>query len=192
MRQMPHDPLYAAAALGQLKAAEERLLEAQHERRRAIVAAVRADIPLREVADAAHCSHETIRRIVAADGEVTVEFADHGYPLPGQTIELLIYKLAGFGNGTFAPDLKVLGGGTEWLAAAGGLASELHAAMADEDGEPVYLDEARGFALHQTLRLTEMTRPSILSRLAEALRDAYGYPPDQQTAPLYEKADGCS
>jgi hypothetical protein len=183
---MPHDPLHAAAALSQLKAAQARFLEAQDERRHAIVAAVRADIPLREVADAAHCSHETIRRIVAADGEVTVEFAGHGYPVPGQTIELLIYKLAGFAGGTFAPDLKLLGVGTEWLATAGVLANELHAAMVDEEGKPVPLDDPRGFALHQILRLTEMTRPSSLSRLAEALSDAYGYPPYQETALLHE------
>ena len=57
------------------------------------------------------------------------------------------------------------------------LADELHAAMADEDGTPVGLDDARAFALHQVLRLTEMTRPSTLSSLAERLRDKYGYPP---------------
>jgi hypothetical protein len=54
--------------------------------------------------------------------------------------------------------------------------------MADEDGNPVQLDEATAFALHQVLRLTQMTRPSTLYSLAEALRDAYGYPPYPEAA----------
>lgn len=174
---MPHDPMKAADALSRLQVAEARFLEAQEERRQAILESVRTDVPLREVAQVARCSHETIRRIVAADGAVTLEFDGHAYPLPGQTIDLLVYKLAGNARGTFAHDLELLGAGSAWLAAATVLADELHAAMADEDGNPLVLDEARAFALHQVLRLTEMTRPSILSSLAEALRETYGYPP---------------
>ena len=174
---MPHDPLHAAKALSRLQVAEARFLEVQEERRQAILGSVRADVPLREVAQVAHCSHETIRRIVAADGAVTLELDNHAYPLPGQTIDLLIYKLAGNARGTFASDLDLLGAGTSWLVAAGALADELHAAVADEEGKPVQLDQPRAFALHQVLRLTEMTRPSTLSSLAEVLRDKYGYPP---------------
>jgi hypothetical protein len=174
---MPHDPLTAAQTLSRLQIAESRFLEAQEERRQAILESVRADIPLREVAEIAHCSHETIRRIVAADGAVTLELGGHTFPLPGQTVELLIYKLAGNASGAFACDLELLGAGSDWLAAAGVLAGELHAAMVDEDGTPVGLDDARAFALHQVLRLTEMRRPSTLSSLAERLRDKYGYPP---------------
>jgi len=74
---MPHDPIQAAHALSRLQVAESRFLEAQEERRQAILESVRADVPLREVAEIAHCSHETIRRIVAADGAVTIEFGDH-------------------------------------------------------------------------------------------------------------------
>ncbi len=167
----------AAQALSRLQVAEVRFLKAQEERRQAILELVRADVPLREVAQVAHCSHETIRRIVAADGAVTLELDGHMYPLPGQTVNLLIYKLAGNARGNFARDLEMLDAGTAWLAAAGLLADELHAAMADEEGKPVRLDDARAFALHQVLRLTEMTRPSTLYRLAESLRDIYGYPP---------------
>lgn len=177
MCQMPHDPIQAAHALSRLQVAESRFLEAQEERRQAILESVRADVPLREVAEIAHCSHETIRRIVAADGAVTIEFGDHAYPLPGQTVDLLVYKLAGHSRGAFARDLEVLGAGSGWLAAAGALADELHAGVADEKGKPVRLDEARAFALHQVLRLTEMTRPSSLFSLAKVLRDKYGYPP---------------
>lgn len=174
---MPHEPLQAAGALSRLRAADARFLEAQEERRRAIVEAVRADIPLRDVADAARCSHETIRRIIAADGAVTIEFGEHAYVLPGQTVELLIYKLAGNADGRFAADLNVLGAGTGWLPAAGALADELHAATADESGCALQLDDKRAFALHQVLRLTQMTRPTALSSLAEALANSYGYPP---------------
>ena len=167
----------AAEALSRLQVAQTRFVEAQEERRQAILEAVRADVPLREVAQEARCSHETIRRIVAADGAVTLEFDRHPYPLPGQTIELLIYKLAGNASGGFARDLDELGAGTDWLPAAGLLADQLHAAMGDEDGRPVRLDEPRAFALHQVLRFTAKTRPSTLSGLADVLSERYGYPP---------------
>lgn len=175
--QMPHDPIGAAHALSRLQVAQARFVEAQEERRQAILESVRADVPLREVADVAGCSHETIRRVVAADGAVTLEFDGHTYPLPGQTIDLLVYKLAGNAHGTFARDLERLDAGTAWLPAAGVLADELHAATADGEGNPVVLDDLRAFALHQVLRLTEMMRPSVLSNLAEVLRNKYGYPP---------------
>lgn len=174
---MPHDPLNAAQALSQLQIAESRFLEAQEKRRQAILESAQADIPLREIAEIAHCSHETIRRIVAADGAVTLELDRHTFSLPGQTVELLIYKLAGNASGAFARDLEMLGAGSGWLVAARVLADELHAAMADDNGAPVALDDARAFALHQVLRLTEMTRPNTLSSLAERLRDKYGLPP---------------
>jgi hypothetical protein len=174
---MPHDPILAAEAISRLKLAEAQFVEAQEHRRQAILESVRADVPLREVADIAHCSHETIRRIVAADGAVSIEYDGHLYTLPGQTVDLLIYKLAGNARGAFARDLDLLEAGDAWLAAAGILADELHAGMADENGQPIRLDDARAFALHQVLRLTQMTRPSTLASLAEALRERYGYPP---------------
>ena len=167
----------AARALSRLQVAQTRFVEAQEERRQAILELVRSDVSLREVAQEARCSYETIRRIVAADGAVTLALDGHAYPLPGQTIELLIYKLAGNARGTFAHDLDDLGAGTEWLAAAGLLADELHIAMQDEEGQPVRLDEPRAFALHQVLRFTAKTRPSTLSSLADVLSDRYGYPP---------------
>lgn len=174
---MPYDPLVAAQALSRLNEVESRFLQVQEERRRAIVEAARADIPLRDVASAARCSHETVRRIVAADGEVTVEFAGRSYLLGGQTVELLIYKLAGHANGTFAADPALLDAGDGWLPAAGALANELHASMADEEGAPLILDDARAFALHQVLRHTGKGNPSVLSDLAEALTNRYGFPP---------------
>lgn len=167
----------AADALSRLQIAEAHFTEAQEARRQAILESVRADVPLREVAQVARCSHETIRRIVAADGEVTVEFDGHAYPLPGQTVEVLVYKLAGNARRIFARDLERINAGTGWLASAGVLADEMHTAMADEEGKPVGLNEATAFALHQVLRFTEMNRPSALSRLADSLRKRYGYPP---------------
>ena len=162
---------------GRLRVAEEHFLEAQEERRQAILESVRADVPLREVAQLARCSHETIRRIVAADGAVAIALDGQEYLLPGKTIDLLIYKLAGNARGSFPHDVQLLNAGGGWLAAAGALADELHAAMGDDDGKPVELDEARAFALWQVLRATEMMRPSTLHSLAERLRQRYGYPP---------------
>lgn len=134
-------------------------------------------MPLREVAQLARCSHETIRRIVAADGAVAITLDGQEYLLPGKTIDLLIYKLAGNARGSFPNDVQLLNAGGGWLASAGALADELHAAMGDDDGKAVELDEARAFALWQVLRATEMMRPSTLHSLAERLRQRYGYPP---------------
>jgi hypothetical protein len=173
---MPHDPILAANALRKLALSHERFVLAQEDRRQAIVEAVKADIPLRDVGEAAHCSHETIRRIVAADGQATVSFDGHEYLLAGRTVDLLVYKLAGYGNGTFA-DLERLNAGNEWPKAAGWLASDFQTAMSDDSGQPVVLDQERGFALHQVLRGTAKGNPSTLSELAQALGDRYGYPP---------------
>jgi hypothetical protein len=167
----------AAQAMGRLRAAEEHFVEAQEERRQAILDAVRADVPLRDVAELARCSHETIRRIVAAHGAVAIALDGQEYVLPGQTIDLLIYKLAGNARGSFPKDVQLLKAGDRWLAAAGVLADELHAAMADDDGNPIEVDEPRAFALWQVLRATEMMRPSTLHDVAERLRQRYGYPP---------------
>jgi hypothetical protein len=163
--------------MGRLRAAEEHFVEAQEERRQPILDAVRADVPLREVAELARCSHETIRRIVAADGAVPIALDSQEYALPGKTIDLLIHKLADNARDSFPNDVQLLNAGDRWLAAAGALADELHAAMADDDGNTVDVDEPRAFALWQVLRATEMMRPSTLHDLAERLRQRYGYPP---------------
>lgn len=167
----------AALAISRLQVAEARFLEAQEERRNAILESVRSNVPLREVAEVAHCSHETIRRIVATDGAVTLEFDGQSYLLGGKTVELLIYKLAGNAHGRFAKDLDHLQAGDAWLPAAGALADELHAATADEDGATVHLDDPRAFALHQVLRFTNKGNPSILADLGERLGAKYRYPP---------------
>jgi hypothetical protein len=163
--------------MARLRVAEEHFLEAQEERRQAILESVRADVPLREVAQLARCSHETVRRMVAAKGAVVIALDGNEYLLPGKTIDLLVYKLAGNARGSFPNDVQLLNAGGGWLAAAGVLADELHAAKGDDDGKPVKLDEARGFAVWQVLRATEMMRPSTLHNLAERLRRRYGYPP---------------
>jgi hypothetical protein len=59
----------------------------------------------------------------------------------------------------------------------GWLRADLDAAMGNDDGKSVELDEVRAFALWQVLRATEMMRPSTLHALAERLRQRYGYPP---------------
>jgi hypothetical protein len=174
---MPHDPLRAADALAHLQHAQADYLQAQEARRQAILEAVRADVPLREVAEVARCSHETVRRLLAADGAVTLEFDGRTYPLPGQAVDVLVYKLAGHARGTFARDLGSLGAGSAWLPVAGALAEELHEAMSDDAGAAVRLDLPRAFALHLVLRHTEMARPSVLSELAENLAAKFGYPP---------------
>jgi hypothetical protein len=170
---MPHDPTAAALALARLQVAEQRFLEAQGDRRLAILDAVLADNPLRQVASTAHVSHDTIRRIVAKDGRVAIEFDGNEYRLSGQTIDDVLYKLTGFAHGAFSLNAAVHGTGNAWLAAAGDLAGQIEAARASETGDPVRLTDETAFALHQSLLQSAKTNPSVLLDLTEALRATY-------------------
>jgi hypothetical protein len=169
---MPADPLHSATTLARLVNADRAFRDAQEQRRQAIIEAVRAEIPLRDVAEAAGCSHESVRRIVAADGVITIEFQRTTYPLTKDNIELLIYKLAGYAAGRFPQDVELLGAGNAWLRPAGKLAAALQSALADEDGAPVTVGGKEAFALQQVLRLTYLTIPSTLARLRDALNEA--------------------
>jgi hypothetical protein len=170
---VPRDPLQAAAALAGVQNTQARFREVQEERRQAILAAVNADVPLREVAEAANISHETVRRIVAADGQVVIACDGDPYRLTGRQVEMLIYKLAGSAQGAFPGDIERLDAGTDWLPSAGKLAQQLQEAMADETGKPVKLDHTTGWALYLILRLTYFEGTSVLSRLFEALHTRY-------------------
>jgi hypothetical protein len=167
MRDVPLDTVGSATALARLVNANHDFRDAQELRRQAIIDAVQVGIPLREVADAAGCSHESVRRIVAADGVVVVELRRQGFPLTKEQVELLIYKLAGYGAGRFPRDVELLAAGDGWLPAAAKLAAALQSALSEES--VVKLDPKQAFALHQVLRLTRMTIPSSLASLAEAL-----------------------
>jgi hypothetical protein len=169
---MPRDPIQAANALARLQVAEAKSAEAQEERRFAILEAVRAGNPLRDIAGIAHCSRETIRRFVAADGQVTIEF-DREYNVPGQSIDFMLYRLKGFGQGAFGPNPEVHGTDDAWLAAADHLAGQIEAARSDEGGGPVRLSEETAFALHQSLLQSQKTNPSVLLDLTETLRNKY-------------------
>ena len=169
IRDMPIDPIRSAPILARLVHADRTFRDAQEQRRQAIIDAVGAEIPLRDVAEAAGCSHESIRRMVAADGIVTIEFRRKAYPLTKDQVELLIYKLAGNAAGRFPRDVALLGAGDAWLPSAGKLAARLQAALSDEEGTPVTLDGKEAFALHQVLRLTQLTIPSTLARLRDAI-----------------------
>jgi len=162
--------------LAQLANAQREFVDAEERRRRAIIEAVEGGVGLREVSRAAQCSHEKVRRIVAADGVVTVELDGHEYRLTEKQVEVLIYKLDGMANGAFPRDLQLLAAGSEWLPAAGQLAADLQRARADEKGEPVAIDEARGFALFQTLRLTYFGGESVFSQIFQTLLVWYGQP----------------
>jgi hypothetical protein len=168
------DPAQAAAALARLENVQACFRDVQEQRRQAIVAAVELGAALREVARAADCSHESVRRIVAADGAVTVELNGEAYRLTSQQVEMLVYKLTGSANGAFPRDIELLGAGTEWLRGAAELARALQVAVADKEGGPVVLDAQRAFALYQILRITYTGRPTTLSRLCDHLFEIYG------------------
>ena len=163
-------------ALSRLRAAERRFREAQEEQRRAIFEAAAADLPLRTIAENIGRSHEWVRRLLAADGQVVVETGDEAFTLSGRQVEMLIYKLGGTARGEFPGDVELLGDGDAWLPDAGALASDLQRAMADEEGQPVTLDKKRKVALYQILRLTFFDGRSNLARLFDALGEQLGMP----------------
>lgn len=172
---MPANPIGAANAIAKLEKIQARFRDVQEERRLAILEAVANDVPLREVARAANCSHESVRRVVAANGAVSIELGANSYPLTQQQVELLIYKLAGYTRGAFPKDVELLGAGAAWLPAAGRLAEQLETGISDEDGRVIALNDATAFALYQVLRLTYTGRPTTLSRLYDSLlRDIGG------------------
>jgi hypothetical protein len=76
----------------------------------------------------------------------------------------------------FPGDLQLLAAGSHWLPAAGDLAAALHRAQADVEGEPVVIDQARGFALFQILRLTYFGGLSVFSEIFQSLLALYGQP----------------
>jgi hypothetical protein len=170
---MPRDPIRAAQALARLQAAQTRFGELQEERRQAILEAVDAEVPLREVAEAALISHETVRRMVAADGQVAVDLDGDSFLLTGRQVEMLIYKLAGSAQGAFPGDVQLLDAGTDWLSDAAKLAQLLQDAVANEAGAQVVLDQRTGWALYLILRLTYFDGMGVLSRLFEALSARY-------------------
>jgi len=154
--------------------AQREFVDAEERRRRAIVEAVQGGVGLREVSRAAQCSHEKVRRIVAADGVVTVTLDGHDYSLTEKQVEVLIYKLDGMAKGAFPGDLQLLAAGSDWLPPAGELASDFQRARADEEGEPVVIDHARGFALFQILRLTYFGGEGVFSEIFQVLLTRYG------------------
>jgi hypothetical protein len=172
----PADPAHAASLLARLANAQSRFVESHEERRRAIVEAVQGGVSLRDVAEAAACSHESVRRIVAADGTVTLELDGKSFQLTDQQIEMLIYKLDGMAKGAFPGDLQLLAVGNEWLPYSRKLADAFQLAREDENGQPVVLDEGTGYALFQILRLTYFGGRTVLSELFDALLARYGHP----------------
>jgi hypothetical protein len=162
--------------LAQLATAQREFVDAEERRRRAIIGAVEGGVGLREVSKAAQCSHEKVRRIVAADGAVTLELDGQEYRLTEKQVEVLIYKLDGMAKGAFPGDLQLLAAGSDWLPAAGELAADLQRAQADEAGEPIGIDEGQGFALFQILRLTYFGGESVFSAIFQTLLALYGQP----------------
>lgn len=156
--------------------AQRQFVDAQEQRRRAIIEAVQGGVPLREVSRAAQCSHESVRRIVAADGVVLLEIDGTSYSLTEKEVEVLVYKLDGMAKGAFPGDLQLLAAGSDWLPAAGQLGADLQRAQADEEGDPVVIDQARGFALFQILRLTYFGGLSVFSEIFQSLLARYEHP----------------
>jgi hypothetical protein len=117
-----------------------------------------------------------VRRIVAADGVVTLELDGREYRLTEREVEVLIYKLDGTAKGAFPGDLQLLAAGSEWLPAAGDLAADLQRAQADEEGGAIVINDVRGFALFQILRLTYFGGESVFSAIFETLLAHFGQP----------------
>lgn len=177
---MPRDPILAATALARLQNTLSRFHDAQAqlaavktERDEAILDAVNAGAPLREVADVADISHETVRRIVAADGQVTLELDGETFRLTARQVEVQIYKLSGLAQGAWPGEIERLGAGTDWLPDAAKLAHQLQAAMANEEGAPVKLTEKTGWPLYLAICGTQYDGLSVFPRLREVLQGRY-------------------
>jgi hypothetical protein len=159
--------------LHEAQATFESASAARHE---AMMDCVRAGISLREIAEAAHCSHESVRRTAALNGGATLVLGAEEFTLTEHQVEMLIYKLGGSAKGAFPKDIELLDAGTEWLTGAGELADTLHRTQAGQDSGPIVLGDRFAFALYQILRLTYTGRPTVLSHLYDVLFGKYGKP----------------
>lgn len=167
------DPEEKVRAIVVLEAAQRSFREATAARREAMRSAVQAGVPLRDVARAAECSHESVRRIAVSQGAATLLLGTERYDLTEEQVDVLVYKLAGSAKGAFPKDIELLGAGTQWLTSAGELAHEMQAAKLGGNADPIVLNQDRAFALFQILRLTYTGRPTVLSRLYDVLRERY-------------------
>jgi hypothetical protein len=165
-----------ASALLEVRAAQTALDAASEERDQSILNAIRAGSRLREVAEAAGISHEAVRRI-ARVLSIGFQLGSTLYEVTDHQADVFVYKLAGFNVGKFPNDLELLDVGTDWLPAAGELASAIERVRRGEGAGPIILDRERrawGFALYQILRLSYMDRPTDVSRLFDALAQKFG------------------
>jgi hypothetical protein len=185
----------AATALARLQNMRARFRDAQAqlaavktERDQAILDAVNAGAPLREVAEVAEISHETVRRIVAADGQVTLELNGETFRLTARQVEVQIYKLSGLAQGAFPGEIQRLGVGTDWFPDAAKLAHQLQAAMADEEGASVKLTEKTGWPLYLAICGTYYDGLSVFSRLREMLQARYPAQAQQVVASIQQHA----
>jgi hypothetical protein len=173
LRHMASRPHTATDALVALRDAQAAFDVASGARHVAILDAVRAGANLREIAQVAQCSHESVRRIAATNGGATLVLGDEDFALTEHQVEMLIHKLDGSARGAFPKDIELLAAGTEWLPAAGQLANRLQHARSEESSA-IVLDNGLAFALYQILRLTYTGRPTVLSRLYDVLFEQYG------------------
>ncbi|HVM56137.1 MAG TPA: hypothetical protein VMT74_01660 [Gaiellaceae bacterium] len=171
---MPN-PIQAADAIIALECAQREYRAARSARRQAMRAATSAGAPLRDVARAAECSHEAVRRLANSDGAVVLTLGVDEYPLTEEQVEMLVYKLAGSARGAFPKDIELLGAGTGWLESAAELATVMHDAQASDDEDSIVLDDHRAFAMYQVLRLTYTGRPTVLSHLYDTLTERFGH-----------------
>jgi hypothetical protein len=147
--------------------------EAIGRRTDAIVEAVLKDIPVRRVAELAHCSRDEVRRITKSRA-VTYVLDDVEYELTQDVTRVLAYKTDGYARNAFPGDVERLGMGTAWLSGARELDDDLQRVRKGLIDDPVTLTADTAFALYQILRLTHMGRPSRLTDLWDALALRFG------------------
>jgi hypothetical protein len=156
-------------AIGTLQRAQETFAAAAAARRQAIVGALRAGVPLRELSALTDLSHESIRRV----GGIAFNLRGQTLPVTERQADVLIYKLTGFDAGRFPGDVVLLGAGRDWLSATGELARAIERGRDGPAQDTIELGGDRAFAMYQVLRLSYMDRPSDVSRLFDALCEMY-------------------
>lgn len=137
-------------------------------RQQTIIEALQAGNSLRAVAEAAHSSYESVRRLAGLKSAV-FEWNGNSYLMTEHVTRVLEYKADGFATGRFQNEsAEQIDAGSEWQNDAEALARELRRSQRGET-KPIMLNERTARALFLILSATYTGRPSRLADLYDDL-----------------------
>jgi len=141
-------------------------------RRQRMLEAVEAGNSLRQVADVAHCSYESVRRVIEPQA-IILEWNGGEYLMAEHVTRVLEYKASGYGRNAFPADVERIGAGTGWLPAAAEFGRQIQRIQRGESDEAIALTDETAYALFLILTLTYTGRPSRLADLFDDLSAKY-------------------